>query len=68
MIDGQSPFAHLGLEEGIALRWTLRDIRAKRWKLSPIDPGHLQTLIGMGLVEVRNEDPELTQSGLDLIS
>jgi hypothetical protein len=68
MIDGQSPFAHLGLEEAIALRWTLRDIRAKRWKLSPIDPGHLQTLIGMGLVEVRNEDPELTQSGLDLIS
>ena len=68
MIDGESPFAHLGLEEAIALRWALRDIRAKRLKLSPIDPGHLQTLIGMGLVEVRNEDPELTQSGLDLIS
>ena len=68
MTDGQSPFAHLSLEEAIALRWTLRDIRAKRWKLSPIDPGHLQTLVGMGLVEERNADPELTQAGLDVIS
>ena len=62
-----NPFAHLGLEKAIALRWVLRDIRAKRLKLSPIDPGDLQKLIEMGLVEVRNEDPELTQSGQDLI-
>jgi hypothetical protein len=62
-----NPFAHLSLEQAIALRWVLRDIRAKRLKLSPIDPGDLQKLIEMGLVEVRNEDPELTQSGQDLI-
>jgi hypothetical protein len=68
MNDGQSPFAHLGLEQAIALRWALRDIRAKRCKLSPVDPGNLQTLIEMGLVEVRNEDLELTQAGLDVIS
>jgi hypothetical protein len=63
-----NPFAHLSLDEAIALRWVLRDIRGRRWKLSPIDPGDLEKLIGMGLVEMRNEDPELTQSGLDLIA
>ncbi len=67
MMDHQSPFDHLGVEEAIALRWTLRDIRARRWKLSPIDPGHLQTLIEMGLVEMADEDPELTQAGLEAI-
>jgi len=31
-----TPLAHLGLERAIALRWTLRDIKAKRLKLSPV--------------------------------
>jgi Mn-dependent DtxR family transcriptional regulator len=68
MTEGQSPFAHLALEEAIALRWALRDIRAKRLKLSPVDPQMLQTLIEMGLVEARDENLELTQAGLDAIS
>jgi hypothetical protein len=68
MTDGQSPFAHLTLDEAIALRWALRDIHAKRCKLSPVDPRKLQTLIEMGLVQARDEDLELTQAGLDAIS
>jgi hypothetical protein len=41
---------------------------AKRWKLSPIDPTHLEKLIAMGLVEMRDDDPVLTNSGLDAIA
>jgi hypothetical protein len=54
-------------ETAIVLRWTLRDIRGKRWKMSPIDPSHLEALIGMDLVEMRNDEPALTNSGLDVI-
>jgi hypothetical protein len=68
MTDGQSPFDRLSLERAIALRWALRDIHAKRCKLSPVNPDDLQTLIGMGLVERQDEDLELTQAGLDQIA
>lgn len=54
-------------DTAIALRWTLRDIRGKRWKMSPIDPNNLQTLIGMGLVELRNGEPVLTNSGFAIV-
>jgi hypothetical protein len=64
----EKPFAHLDLKQAIDLRWTLRDIKAKRWVLSPINPTHLEKLIAMGLVEMRNGDPALTNSGLDVIS
>jgi hypothetical protein len=43
-------FHDLDLQQAIDLRWTLRDIRAKRWKLSPINPSHLEKLKAMGLV------------------
>ena len=46
---------------------TLRDILAKRWKLSPIEEAHLRTLIEMGLVEMRDDQPALTNSRLDAI-
>jgi hypothetical protein len=36
MTDESDPFNGLDLQEAIDLRWTLRDIRAKRWKLSPL--------------------------------
>ena len=68
MTDGQNPLAHVALEESIALRWALRDIHAKRLKLSPVDPQKLQRLIEMGLVQARDEDLELTQAGLDAIA
>jgi hypothetical protein len=57
------PLAGLGLDEAIRLRWVLRDIKAKRTKLSPVSPNDLQTLIGMGLVEVRDETPLITNEG-----
>ena len=60
-------FANLELSPAIALRWTLRDIRGKRWLMSPIDQTHLKTLIEMGLVEMRGDEPALTNAGLDLI-
>jgi hypothetical protein len=68
MIDHENPFSHLELQQAIELRWALRDIRAKRGKLTPIDPQHLQTLIDMGLVEMRDEEAVITASGLDIIA
>jgi hypothetical protein len=61
------PFHEFDLQHAIDLRWTLRDIRAKRWKLSPINPSHLEQLQAMGLVEMRNDEPVLTDAGLDAI-
>jgi hypothetical protein len=63
MTDNQNPFAELGLERAIALRWALRDIKAKRLKLSPVSEGDLATLAHLGLVEMQNDDPVLTHSG-----
>jgi hypothetical protein len=68
MTDQENPFLHLELQQAIELRWALRDIRAKRWKLTPIDPQHLQTLIDMGLVEMRDDEAVITTSGLDIIA
>ena len=65
MNDNADPFANLDPKQAIELRWPLRDIRAKRWKLVPIDPTHLRTLMEMGLVEVRSNEPTLTNAGLD---
>jgi hypothetical protein len=58
-----SPLAGLNLETAIHLRWVLRDIKAKRMKLSPVNPDDLRTLIEMGLVEMRNDEPVLTNEG-----
>jgi hypothetical protein len=63
-----SPFSDLDLQQAIDLRWTLRDIRARRWVLSPIDPSHLEKLIALGFVEMRDDSPALTSAGLDVIS
>ena len=68
MTSENDPFHDLDVKEAIDLRWTLRDIRAKRSKLSPINSSHLEKLISMGLVEMRNDEPALTNSGLDAIT
>jgi hypothetical protein len=68
MTNVEKPFSDLGLQQAIDLRWTLRDIKAKRWKLSPINQSHLEKMITMGLVEMQGDDPVLTNSGLDAIS
>ena len=55
-----SPWVGLDLDTAIRLRWTLRDIKAKRTKLTPINPSDLKTLIELGLVEMRDDAPMLT--------
>jgi hypothetical protein len=63
----EDPFSNLDLRQAIDLRWSLRDIKAKRLLLSPINPSHLQILVAMGLVEMRNDEPMLTNFGLDAL-
>ena len=46
----------------IDLVWTLRDIKAKR-TLLPIDPDHLRELIELGLVEMHDDVPAITNKG-----
>jgi hypothetical protein len=36
MVDNTDPLADLDLKHAIDLRWTLRDIRGKRWKSRPL--------------------------------
>jgi hypothetical protein len=62
-----NPLDHLALERSIALRWTLRDILAGRTKFLPLDDTDLQLLIGMGMVEMHDDAPALTESGLAAI-
>ncbi len=59
------PLSQFGLE-AIDLRWTLKDIIAKRWKLTPINQDHLRRLIDLGLVEMRDDQPFVTVKGQDL--
>ena len=63
MTDSPMPFAHLGLERAIALRWTLRDIKAKRLKLSPVSADDLNMLTELGLIEMRDDVPVLSNAG-----
>jgi hypothetical protein len=54
-------------ERAIDLRWVLRDIKANRLKLSPVDQQDVRDLIDMGLVEMRNDAPVLTSAGVNAI-
>jgi hypothetical protein len=58
-----SPLAGIDLDTAIRLRWALRDIKARRTKLTPVNPDDLKTLIEMGLVEMRDDVPVLTNEG-----
>jgi len=68
MVDHQNPFADLGLERAIHLRWTLRDINAKRLVLSPVSNDDLSLLTERGLVELNDGVPRLTEAGLEVIN
>ena len=68
MVDHQNPFADLGLERAIHLRWTLRDINAKRLVLSPVSDDDLSVLTERGLVELNEGVPRLTKAGLEVIN
>ena len=57
------PLTGLDLDTAIRLRWALRDIKAKRTKLTPVSPSDLKTLIEMGLGEMRDDAPMLTNEG-----
>ena len=67
MTDNQTPFAEFGLERAIALRWMLRDIKSKRLKLSPVSEDDLTALTELGLIEIRDDVPVLTQAGHDAL-
>ena len=60
----KSLLAGLDLDTAIRLRWAMRDIRAKRAKLSPVSEDDLATLIDLGFVEMREEIPRLTDLGV----
>jgi hypothetical protein len=57
--------ASLGLDNAIRLRWVLRDIRGNRLKLTPPSQEDLRTLIDMGYVEMRNDQPFVTSEGIN---
>ena len=61
------PFEHLALDRAISLRWTLRDILAKRTKFLPVADDDLQLLVDMGLAEMRDGAPALTSAGVAAI-
>jgi hypothetical protein len=67
MTDTSTPFADFDLERAIALRWMLRDIKAKRFKMFPVSDNDLRTLIDLGLVEMREDVPALTNAGHDVL-
>ncbi len=54
------PLAQFGLD-AIDLRWTLKDIAAKRSLM--VNKQHLAQLIELGLVEMREDVPYLTIAG-----
>ena len=58
----------LNLDTAIRLRWVLRDIRAKRTKMSPISQDDLMALTELGLIEMQNDEPALTNEGMRAIA
>jgi hypothetical protein len=67
MSDDTTPFADLSLERAIALRWALRDIKGKRLRMSPVSESDIATLSQLGLIEIRDDVPVLTQAGHDAL-
>ena len=62
--QAKSLLAGLDLDTAIRLRWAMRDVRAKRTKLSPVSENDLAALIDLGFVEMREELPRLTGLGV----
>ena len=60
MENEPDPLAEFGLD-AIDLRWTLKDIAAKRTWI--INEQHLAQLIDLDLVEIREDVPHLTIAG-----
>jgi hypothetical protein len=64
MENEQDRLAEFGLD-AIDLRWTLKDIAAKRTWI--INKQHLAQLIDLGLVEIREDVPHLTIAGQNTV-
>jgi hypothetical protein len=64
----ENPFAPFGLERAISLRWALRDIQARRLKMSPVSDEDLRTLTDLGLVEERDSVIVLTQAAIVMLN
>ncbi|MBR1190415.1 hypothetical protein JQ609_21010 [Bradyrhizobium sp. AUGA SZCCT0169] len=62
-----NPFAEFSLEKAIGLRWTLRDIQARRLKMSPVSDEDMHVLTELGLIELRDEGPVVTEAGAALL-
>jgi hypothetical protein len=54
-------------DRAVALRWVLRDIRSNRLNWSSVTQYDLQILTIMGLVEMRDDSPVLTNAGVSAI-
>jgi hypothetical protein len=63
MNDKRSEISGVDPLRSIDLVWTLRDINAKRTRLLPLDSDHLRELIDLGLVELRDDVPVITNAG-----
>ena len=61
------PLAEFNLERAIGLRWTLRDIQARRLKMLPVSDEDLRVLTQLGLIEVRDDAPVLTPEGKSVL-
>jgi hypothetical protein len=55
--------ARLDRDTAIRLRWAMRDIKAKRIKLTPVAPNDLEALLRLGFVAIVDEKPVLTDAG-----
>jgi hypothetical protein len=64
MENEQDRLAEFGLD-AIDLRWTLKDIAAKRTWI--INKQHLAQLTDLGLVEIREDVPHLTIAGQNTV-
>ena len=67
LVSIMSELKALPLNDAIRLRWVLRDIRARRFLLSPPDPADIETLARLGYIEIKGDEPILTPAGLDEI-
>jgi hypothetical protein len=63
-----NPFAEFNIERAIGLRWSLRDIQGRRLKMSPVSNEDLRVLTDLGLIELRDEGPVLTQAGTAVLN
>jgi pyruvate/2-oxoglutarate dehydrogenase complex dihydrolipoamide acyltransferase (E2) component len=64
MSNEADPLARFGLD-AIDLRWTMKDIAAKRWPM--LNQEHVERLIDLGLVEMRDDRPVLTIAGQNTV-